>query len=116
VSAATSGPLGSVDVRARVVRVIAVAVIWFGGLGAGFVGILAAVAQYGCGMNDSGFACKTPGSVCGILIVAASVAVVTAATLLTFERPLRRVLIVGAVGLGALVVLFVLGEVLLSTV
>jgi hypothetical protein len=48
--------------------------------------------------------------------LAASIAVVTAATLLTFERPLRRVLIVGAVGLGALVVLFVLGEVLLSTV
>jgi hypothetical protein len=111
-----SGPIGSVDVRARVARVIVVAVVWFGGLAAGFVGILAAVAQYGCGMDDSGFACKTSGSVCGVLIVVAAVAVVTAATLLTFERPVRRIVIVGGIGLAALAALFVLAEVLLATV
>jgi hypothetical protein len=116
VSAVASGPIDSVDVRARVARVIAIAVVWFGGLAAGFVGILAAVAKYGCGMTDSGFACKTSGSVCGVLIVVAAIATVIAATLLTYGRPARRVMIVGGIGLAALVVLFVLGLMLLATV
>ena len=114
-NAALAGIAGPADARARAARVGTVVVVWFGGLAAGFVGILAAVAKYGCGLHDSGLACETSGSVYGILIVLAAVAIVTAVTMLTFEQPTRRVLIVGAVGLAALAALFALAELLLAT-
>jgi hypothetical protein len=116
VNAVLAGIDGPTDARAPATRVVAVALVWFGGLAAGFVGILAAVAKYGCGLHDAGFACETSGSVCGVLIVLAAVAVVTAVTMLTFEQPTRRVLIVSGIGFAGLVALFVLAEVLLATV
>jgi hypothetical protein len=109
------GAAGSVDARARTVRFVAVAVVWFGGLAAGFVGMLAAAAHYGCGIHDSGLACERSGSVCGALIVVAVVAVVVAVTMLTFDRPARRVLVVSGIGFALLAVLFALAAVLLST-
>jgi hypothetical protein len=115
VNAVLAGIDGPTDARARTARVVTVAFVWFGGLAAGFVGILAAVAKYGCGLHDSGFACETSGSVCGIVIVLAAVAVVTAVTMLTFDQPTRRVLVVGGIGFAGLVALFVLAEVLLAT-
>jgi len=115
VNTAPTGATGSLEVRDRAVRVVAIAFVWFAGLAAGFVGILAAVARFGCGMHDSGLACETSGSVYGVLIVVAVVAAVTATTMLTFGRPARRVLIVSGIGFAALVVLFVLGRLLLST-
>jgi hypothetical protein len=93
-----------------------VAVVWLGGLGAGFFGLLGAAAKYGCGANDHGLACRTSGSVVGVLIVVAVVIVVTAVTVLTHERTPRGVVVAGGLGLVVLVLCFVAARLLLGTV
>jgi hypothetical protein len=105
-----------VDRRARGIRLSTVAVIWLSGLAAGFFGLLGAAAKYGCGSSDDGLACRTSGSVVGILIVLAVVIVVTAVTVLTHDRPARPVLVIGGLGLLVLVSCFVAARVLLGTV
>ena len=104
-----------VDRRLRAVRLSTVSVIWLCGLAAGFFGLLSGTAKYGCANNNRGFGCRTSGSVVGFLIVLAVIAVVVTVTLLTHDRPRRRVLVVGAVGLAALAVCFVAAQLLLAT-
>ena len=106
----------SFDRRASTVRRSTVVAVWLGGLAAGFFGLLAAAAKYGCGANDHGLACRTTGSALGVLVVIAVVAVVTVVTVLTHERPPRRVLTLGGAGLLALLVCFVAAQALLGTV
>jgi hypothetical protein len=106
----------SVDSRARATRIVAIAVVWFAGLWAGFFGILSAVAKYGCSGNDDGLACQTSGSMLGIVLVVVVIALVTTATVLMLGQPARRVVPVGAVGVVALIVCFVAARVLLDTV
>ena len=90
--------------------------VWLGGLAAGFFGLLAAAARYGCGASDNGLACRGSGSLLGILVVLAVVAVVTAVTVLSHERAPRHVLVLGAVGLIALMGCFMAARSLLDTV
>jgi hypothetical protein len=104
-----------VDGRIRVIRLSTLAVVWLAGLAAGFVGALSAVARYGCGTNDDGFACRGSGSLVGVLIVAAAIVIVVAVTLMTHDRPARRVLTVGGVGVASLVICLVAARGLLST-
>jgi hypothetical protein len=78
--------------------------------------LLGAAARYGCGSSDTGLACRTSGSVLGILIVVGVIAVVTAVTVLTHERPPRRVVITGGVGLAALALCLIAARSLLGTV
>lgn len=106
----------AVDRRQRAIRTWTVGAIWLCGLAAGFVAILAAAARYGCAPHDAGFACRTSGSVVGIVLVVAVISVIIAVTVLTYDRPARRVLVVGGVGLGGLIVCFALARVLLATV
>ena len=61
-----------VDQPHRAIRLSAVALVWLGGLAAGFFALLSAAARYGCGPEDDGFACQTSGSFVGILIVVAA--------------------------------------------
>jgi O-antigen ligase len=106
----------AVDRRARATRLSILTVIWLSGLAAGFFGLLAAVARYGCGANDNGLACRGSGSIVGILIVIAVVGVVTAVTVMTHDRMPRRVIAIGCVGLGAVMVCFIAARSLLGTV
>jgi hypothetical protein len=105
-----------VDRRIRTIRVSTVIVVWLCGLGAGFYGLLSAAARYGCSSSDDGFACHTSGSVVGGLIVVAVIAVVTTVTVMTYDRPARRVLLVGGIGIVALVACFAAARGLLATV
>jgi hypothetical protein len=109
-------PGGVRDARARAVRRIAVAVIWLAGLGAGFVAILSAAAGYGCGDSDTGLACRTSGSLLGVLLVVVVIAVVTAVTVATVGRDQRMVFLLGGTGLIALVLCFLAARWLLSTI
>ncbi len=105
----------AVDQRLRTIRVSTVIVIWLSGLVAGFFGLLGAAARYGCGAGDDGLACHTSGSVAGVLIVVAVISVVTAVTVLSQDRPVRGVLVIGGVGLAALALCFVAARSLLAT-
>ena len=99
----------------RAIRVSTVLLIWLCGLTAGFFGFLGAAAKYGCANGDKGFGCRTSGSVVGIVTVVAVLAIVIAVTVMTHDRPPRRVLVVGAVGFVALLVCFAVAQVLLAT-
>jgi DMSO/TMAO reductase YedYZ heme-binding membrane subunit len=105
-----------VDRRARTTRLSTVTLVWVCGLAAGFFGLLAAAARYGCGADDNGFACRTSGSAVGVLILIGVVAVVTAVTVLTHNRPPRRVLAIGGVGIVGLALCLVCARMLLGTV
>jgi hypothetical protein len=104
-----------VDRRLRAIRRFTVSVIWLAGLAAGFFALLGAAAKYGCTNGNNGFGCRTSGSVAGMLLVAAVIAVVIAATVLTHDRPRRRVLIVGAAGFAALAICFAAAQALLAS-
>ncbi|MDT4913974.1 MAG: hypothetical protein QOC66_3102 [Pseudonocardiales bacterium] len=90
--------------------------MWVCGLAAGFFGLLAAAARYGCGASDTGLACRTSGSVIGILVVIAVIIVVTTVTVLSDDQPPRRLMTIGGTGLAALLLCFLAARALLSTV
>jgi len=77
------------DRRARTLRLGTLALVWLAGLVAGFFGLLSAVATYGCSDSDPGLACRTSGSLLGAVVVLAVIAVVTAVTVLSHDRPPR---------------------------
>ncbi|HKC28180.1 MAG TPA: hypothetical protein VKB75_09230 [Jatrophihabitans sp.] len=104
------------DRRIRAIRVSMIGLVWLVGLAAGFFSILAAAARYGCGRNDSGLACRTSGSALGVLLVIAVISIVAAVTVMTHDRPARRVVIAGGIGLAALVACLVAASGLLGTV
>jgi multisubunit Na+/H+ antiporter MnhB subunit len=78
--------------------------------------LLSAAARYGCGASDTGLACRPSGSVVGVVIVLAVILVVTAVTVLTQDRPPRRLFTVAALGLLALLLCFIAARSLLATV
>lgn len=104
-----------VDRRLRAIRLSAVGVVWLGGLTAGFYSLLSAAAKYGCGASDDGFACHGSGSVVGVLLVVAVIAIVTGVTVMTQDRAARGIVVVSGIGLAALVVCFVAARSLLAT-
>lgn len=104
-----------VDRRLRAIRISTVSLIWLGGLGAGFVGLLGAAARYGCAPSDKGFGCSTSGEVVGILLVVAVIVVVFVVTVMTHDRPARRVLMVGGYGAAALILCAIAARALLAT-
>jgi len=86
------------------------------GLAAGFFGLLGAAAKYGCGGSDTGLACRTSGSVLGVLLIVVVIAVVTAVTVLSHARSPRDTVLIGATGLVALGLCFVAARMLLDTI
>jgi hypothetical protein len=106
----------AVDRRTRTVRVSTVAVVWICGLTAGFFALLSAAARYGCGAGDKGLACRTSGSVVGILVVIAVIVVVTTVTVMSHDRPPRRLLTIGLTGVAVLTLCFLAARALLGTV
>jgi hypothetical protein len=106
----------AVDRRVRAVRFSTIVVVWLGGLAAGFFGLLSAAARYGCGASDTGLACRTSGSVVGILVVIAVIIVVTAVTVLSQDQPPQRLIAMAVAALAALLLCFIAARALLATV
>jgi hypothetical protein len=104
-----------VDPRLRRIRRAVLTGVWAVGLVTGYFGLLGAAARYGCSDTDNGFACRTSGSVAGVLILLAVIAIVTAVTVLAADRPARGLLTVAGIGLAALVLCFVAARSLLAT-
>ena len=104
-----------VDQRLRVIRLSTIAIVWLSGLAAGLYSLLSAAAKYGCMSGADGLACRTSGSVVGIVLLVTVLAIVTLVTLTTANRPARPVLVIGGIGLVALVVCLIAACSLLST-
>ena len=105
----------TVDQRRRVIRWSTVTFVWLCGLAAGFYAALAAAAKYGCMSDDRAVGCTTSGSVLGIVLLVTIIAIVTVVTLTTANVLERRVLIIGAIGVGALAICTVAAAGLLAT-
>ena len=103
------------DNRLRLVRGGALTVVWLGGIAAGFFAILSVAARYGCSRSAHGLACRQSGSALGIVIVAAVVAIVTAATVYTHGRSRRIVGIAAAVAVAMLVGCYYCAHALIAT-
>jgi hypothetical protein len=88
-----------------VARASALAVIWLGGLAAGFFALLSVAARYTtCTTTAHGLACRPAGTAIGGTLVIGVIATVTAATVLTHDRGPRRSAtwaLLGAAALGA---------------
>src|SRR3954470_24761857 len=97
-------------------RLSTVAVVWLGGLVAGFFALLATASRYECGARDHGLACRSSGTVVGVSLVVAVIALVTAVTVLTQDRPPRSMLGLGAAGLLVLIGCLIAARALLATV
>jgi hypothetical protein len=104
-----------VDRRLRAIRISTVSLIWACGLAAGFFGLLGAAARYSCNAHESGFGCQTSGTIVGIVVLLAVIVVVASVTVLTYDRPARRVVTIGVVGFLVLVACFVVARVLVAT-
>jgi hypothetical protein len=103
------------DPRLRAIRMSALVVVWIGGLMAGFYALLAAAARYGCMSGDNGMACRTSGSITGLVLLGAVVATVTVVTLLTANRATRPALAIAGVGFAVLAGCLIAAHSLLST-
>jgi hypothetical protein len=97
------------------IRGFSLALIWVGGLAAGFFGILGVAARYGCARSAHGLACRQSGSVLGFVIIAAVVAVVTAFTVFTHGRGARAVSVAALLGCVALVGCYACAHALIAT-
>ena len=104
-----------VDQRLRGIRLSTIAFVWVCGLAAGFCAALAAAAKYGCVSGHTGMACRTSGSILGIVLLVTVIAVVTVVTLATTNRPARSVIVIGSLGVAALAVCTVAAASLLAT-
>jgi hypothetical protein len=104
-----------VDERLRTVRLATITVVWAYGLVAGLYALLAAAAKYGCMTGADGLACRTAGSVLGIVLLVTVVAVVTVVSLACPSRRTRPVLLIGGAALGALTLCLVASLSLLAT-
>ena len=85
-----------------------IALLWIGGLLAGFYSMLSTAARFGCAHNDKALACRNAGSALSVALVVAVVAIVTAATLLVFDAqtwPARLVRLLGGLVLLGLCLL-----------
>jgi FtsH-binding integral membrane protein len=103
------------DNRLRLMRGSALALVWLGGLAAGFFAILSIAARYGCGRSSHGLACRQSGSALGAALIAAVVAVVTAVTVVTHGRSTRGVWAAAAVGAVALIGCYLGARALIAT-
>ena len=92
-----------------------VAAVWVVGLAAGFYSVLAATAKFGCIDGNRALACRASGSVLGLVLLCAVVAIVTVATVLIGRRPARPVLVIGGTGVAALAACLILAWRLVST-
>lgn len=104
------------DPSLRRTRLAVLLVVWLGGLAAGFFGILATAARYGCGNSATGLGCSTSGTVLGVALIVAVIVIVTALTVYSHERRQRPVLGAGAVAILGLVLCYLGAQGLLSTV
>ena len=111
---AAGRPAGS---RQRPLRLPILALVWLVGLAAGLFALLGAAARYTtCSAHATSLACRGTGTSLGVALVACVIAVVTAATVLSYGRARRAVLTIGGAAILVLVGLFLAARALLATV
>jgi hypothetical protein len=94
----------------------ALAVIWLGGLAAGFFALLSVAARYtSCTTTAHGLACRPAGTAIGASLVIGVIATVTAATVLTHDRGPRRSATWGVLGAATLGAVYLAAHALLGT-
>lgn len=104
------------SVRARVARAGSLAVVWVGGLAAGFFALLSVAARYTtCTTSAPGLACRPAGTAIGGSLVIGVIATVTAATVLTHDRGPGRSATWGLLGAVALSACYFAAHALLDT-
>ncbi len=104
------------DLRAaRLSRLLALAVLWLGGLAVGFFALLSVAATFSCSTGDHGLACRPAGTTLGAVLVLAVVAVVTATTLAADARRPGRFAAVVLLGFAALGGCYLAARALLGT-
>ena len=91
------------------------ALIWLGGLAAGFYAMLSVVARYGCARTAHGLGCRTSGSALGGVIVVAVIAVVTTVTVATHGQERRRIGVSTVFGVLGLAVCVACAHALIAT-
>jgi hypothetical protein len=106
----------AVSSRSRAARATALAVVWLGGLAAGFFALLSVSARYTtCSASAHGLACRPAGTAIGGTLVIGVIATVTAATVLTHDRGPGRSATWGLLGAAALIVCYLAAHALLGT-
>jgi uncharacterized membrane protein len=99
-----------------VARASALAVVWLGGLGAGFFALLSVGARYTtCTASAPGLACRPAGTAIGGSLVIGVIATVTVATVLTHDRGPRRSATWALLSAAALGALYLAAHALLGT-
>jgi len=105
-----------VSSRSRLARASALAIVWIGGLAAGFFALLSVAARYTtCSASAHGLACRPVGTAIGGSLVIGVIATVTAATVLTHDRGPRRSATWGVLGVATLGVCYLGAHALLGT-
>ncbi|MEO6884674.1 MAG: hypothetical protein ABI232_00115 [Jatrophihabitantaceae bacterium] len=78
-------------------------VLWLAGLATGYYALLAAASRYTtCTAHSTGLACRTSGFSLAIALVVGVVAVVTAATVVSYQRQTRWNVLIALAALIAL--------------
>ncbi|MCW2646142.1 MAG: hypothetical protein QOF87_2470 [Pseudonocardiales bacterium] len=97
-------------------RASALAVVWLGGLAAGFFALLSVAARYTtCSTSAHGLACRPVGTAIGGSLVIGVIATVTAATVLTHDRGPRRSATWGVLSAATLAACYLAAHALLGT-
>jgi hypothetical protein len=100
----------------KLARFSALVLVWLGGLGSGLFALLSVGARYtGCSASARGLACRPAGTAVGALILLGVIATVTAATVLTHDRELRRIVGLGVLSVAVLGAWYLAAHALLDT-
>ena len=103
--------------RPRSLRLPTLLLVWLAGLAAGLFALLGAAARYTtCSSHATSLACRSTGTSLGVVLVVCVIAIVTAATVLSYGRTRRGVVTIGLVAILVLVGLFFASRALLATV
>lgn len=101
----------------RLIRLGVLALVWLCGIAAGLFALLSAGARYTtCSAGSASLACTGSGTALGALLVVAVVAGVTVATLVSYGRERRTLLVIGGAALVLQLGLLLAAHALLATV
>jgi len=103
--------------EARTIKRVVILGAGLAGLAAGLFALLGAAARFTtCSSRATSLACRSTGTSLGVVLVVCVIAIVTAATVLSYGRARRGVLTIGLVAVLVLVGLFFASRALLATV
>ena len=106
----------SIANRTRVLRLIALGLVWLAGLTVGIFGMICVGARYAsCSSTNTGLACHSSGTTLSVLLIVGVIATVTAVTVATHGRDPRALAVVTVAGLLLLGLLYLGTRAILAT-